>query len=72
MATTTSRKSKVSFFSILSLVMTVLPIVIEFINRGEPKASIDFSFDSRTQRLRAVVSTPDEDGSVSRSTLVKE
>lgn len=69
MATTKSKKRNVSFFSVLTLIMSILPIVIEFINRGEPNAQIDLTFDDNSQRLRAKVTSSDVNGSVSKSAL---
>lgn len=66
MATTSKKKRNVSFYSILSLIITILPIVMEFINRGEPNAQIDLTFDDNSQRLRAKVTSSDVDGSVSK------
>lgn len=67
----TTKKRKISTFSVLSLIMTVLPIVIEFLSSGEPNARIDLSVDDRNGRLKANVSTSDKDGSFSKSTVQK-
>lgn len=68
MATTTSSRRKVTTYSLISLFLTIIPIVLEFINQGEPSARVDLTFDEKTQRLKAKVSTSDRDGSVARTT----
>lgn len=71
MATTTTQRRKVSAFSVLSLITSVLPIVIEFLSSGEPNAQIDLTIDSRDNRLKAKVSSTDGDRTFSKSTAQK-
>lgn len=66
MATTKSRK--ISYFSVLNLIIAVLPTVIQFLESGEPNARIDLIVEEGSQRLRANVSTSDEVGSISKRT----
>jgi len=67
----TTKKRKISTFSVLSLITSVIPIVVEFLMSGEPDARIDLSIDDRTDRLKAVISTSDSDRTVSKSTAQK-
>lgn len=71
MATTQTKRRKISMFSVLSLIMTVLPVVIDFLSRGEPNARIDLVADDKTNRIKAVVSTSDEDRTFSKSAVQK-
>lgn len=70
MTTTKTKRRKVSAFSILALITSVLPIVVEFLSSGEPEAHIELSIDDR-DRLKAKVSTPDGDRTISKSTVQK-
>lgn len=67
MATTNSRRPKVNAFTILMLITSIIPILLEFLNSGEPKATVEFEFQPDSQRLRAKVNTPDSDGSKKKS-----
>lgn len=67
MATTTSNKRKLSWTTLLSFVMVVLPAVIEMLNGDSHKATIDLQFDSDKQRLISTVADGTKRSSVSKS-----
>lgn len=60
------KKQKVSFFTLLSLISSVLPLVLEMINRDEPSAQIGISFDPDSQKLSANVHSNFKKGSVTK------
>lgn len=68
MVTSARPRQKVTTYSLISLFLTIIPIVLEFINQGEPSARVDLTFDEKTSKLKAKVSTSDRDGSVARTT----
>jgi len=67
MVTSAKSRVKISTYSLISLFLTIIPIVLEFLNQGEPKARIDLEFNTTTAKLKAKVSTPDQEESVSRT-----
>lgn len=66
MATTKKKKQKVSFFTVLSLISSVLPLVVEMLNRDEPSAQIGIAFDPDTQKLQANVHSNFKNRSVTK------